>query len=410
MQRPRLLLLVPATEYHQHGGAESAVTSYAAMASAWGFEVLIATTKPKGSTFIQPPDNHLLIEGWPTYYSDGIVPLETSQALRRLVEATQPHIIHALSIGTLGLLTTIWPSERPFALLFSYFETPYQWPALIVRLSEIHTPDLHYLKDPWKWYSNVARNIVAKSHIDAFVPFSDLYREWGYSVLGVSKTLPCVTAPHVVDEEQPQGEAEWPAVDLAPSRYVVVAARAVPRKGILSLLQSVRRYSQAKEPIHILMTDPRPNDGFHTRFRQQIYSLAKNAKHVTILPANLRREELTRLYKGASFVLYPSLHEGYGLVPLEAARVGCPTIGFDIPGTRHSLVQCGNGWRVNCYDWKSLIQLADRVWENQLSPDLRITRDISTWVTHQQLQAGQSWHRVHQLLVTLQRVSGSYPY
>lgn len=401
MQRPRLLLLVPTTEYHQYGGAERAVTSYAAMASAWGFEVRIATTKPKGRPYIKPPDNHLLIEGLPTYYSDGIVPLETSQALSRVVREIQPHVIHALSIGTLGLLTTIWPSKRPFALIFSYFDTPYQWPASTVRLSKTLTPDLHYLKDPWKWYSNVARNVIAKSHIDAFVPFSDLYREWGYSVLGVSETLPCVTAPHVVGEEQLYDGIDSPAVDFAPSRYAMMTARVVPRKGMLSLLQAIRRYSQTKEPIHILMTDPRPNDGFHAQYREQLYSLVKSTKHVTILPANLRRPELTRLYKGASFVLYPSLHEGYGLVPLEAARVGCPTIGFDIPGTKHSLVQGGNGWRVNCYDWQSFIELADKVWENRLPPDLRIVCDVSTWVSQQQLQAEADWHQVRQLLITI---------
>lgn len=401
MQKLCLLLLVPATEYHQHGGAERAITSYVDMASDWGFDVQIATAKPKGRSYTKPPDNHHLIEGWPTYYDDGSVPLQTYQTFSRIVQEIQPNVIHALSIGTLGLLTTIWPSERPFALIFSYFETPYQWPASTVRLSKTLTPDLRYLKDPWKWYSNVARNVVAKSRIDAFVPFSDLYREWGYSVLGVSETLPCVTAPHVVEEEQLYDEVNSPTADLAPSRYVMMAARAVPRKGMLSLLQAIRQYSQTKEPIHILITDPRPNDGFHARFRQQLYSLVKSTKHVTILPANLGREDLTHLYKGASFVLYPSLHEGYGLVPLEAARVGCPTIGFDIPGTRHSLVQGGNGWRVNCYDWKSLIELADRVWENRLPPDLRISCDVSAWVSHQQLQAEGSWRQVRQLLINV---------
>jgi glycosyltransferase involved in cell wall biosynthesis len=42
-------------------------------------------------------------------------------------------------------------------------------------------------------------------------------------------------------------------------------------------------------------------------------------------------EDLPRLYASADILFYPSLHEGFGLVPLEAAACGTPIVAFEEP-------------------------------------------------------------------------------
>jgi glycosyltransferase involved in cell wall biosynthesis len=156
--------------------------------------------------------------------------------------------------------------------------------------------------------------------------------------------------------------------------------------------------------MHFLITDPRPNDNFHAQHREQLILELSRTSHVTLLPADLRHEGLYFIYKGASFVMYPSLHEGYGLVPLEAATVGCQTIGFDIPGTKHTLVHGSNGWRSRCYDWESFMGLADKIWE-EVTPNLRIdSSSIARWASHHQELAKTRLQLVRHLLCSFERV------
>lgn len=53
----------------------------------------------------------------------------------------------------------------------------------------------------------------------------------------------------------------------------------------------------------------------------------------------LNDEELISLFRRAYCFVYPSLYEGFGIPPLEAMAVGCPTLVSDIPALRET---CGN--------------------------------------------------------------------
>ncbi|MDQ1351874.1 MAG: hypothetical protein QG657_2180 [Acidobacteriota bacterium] len=48
-------------------------------------------------------------------------------------------------------------------------------------------------------------------------------------------------------------------------------------------------------------------------------------------------QQLSRLYTGASALVYPSLYEGFGLPPLEAMAHGCPVIAGNVAATREVL-------------------------------------------------------------------------
>ena len=47
------------------------------------------------------------------------------------------------------------------------------------------------------------------------------------------------------------------------------------------------------------------------------------------MPGMIPSEDLPGLYAAASLLIYPSLYEGFGLPPVEAAAVGTPVLAAD---------------------------------------------------------------------------------
>jgi glycosyltransferase involved in cell wall biosynthesis len=45
-----------------------------------------------------------------------------------------------------------------------------------------------------------------------------------------------------------------------------------------------------------------------------------------VWPGALGGDDLERAYTGAALLVYPSVYEGFGLPPLEAARAGLPSV------------------------------------------------------------------------------------
>lgn len=54
-------------------------------------------------------------------------------------------------------------------------------------------------------------------------------------------------------------------------------------------------------------------------------------KKLGVVPRSVSDAELTRLYKNAEALVFPSFMEGFGLPAIEALREGCPVIVSDIP-------------------------------------------------------------------------------
>ncbi len=61
------------------------------------------------------------------------------------------------------------------------------------------------------------------------------------------------------------------------------------------------------------------------------------------MPGRLGEEEKRRLLESAWLLVHPSMVEGWGLVVLEAAAFETPTLGFDVPGVRDSVIDGRTG-------------------------------------------------------------------
>lgn len=83
------------------------------------------------------------------------------------------------------------------------------------------------------------------------------------------------------------------------------------------------------------------------------------------LAGRVTESERDRLLAQATALLHPSYVEGWGLVVMEAAAQGTPSIGFDVPGVRDSVVDNETGWI--CHD---LDHLTKQWIEVGLDPEL----------------------------------------
>lgn len=72
------------------------------------------------------------------------------------------------------------------------------------------------------------------------------------------------------------------------------------------------------------------------------------------LAGRISEPERNRLLAEATVLLHPSYVEGWGLVVMEAAAQGTPSIGFDVPGVRDSVVDNDTGWI--CHDLDHLVK------------------------------------------------------
>ncbi|MDQ6783134.1 MAG: glycosyltransferase family 4 protein [Actinomycetota bacterium] len=100
------------------------------------------------------------------------------------------------------------------------------------------------------------------------------------------------------------------------------------------------------------------------------------------LPGHVPEDHKHRLLDAAWLLVHPSMIEGWGLVIMEAAAHGTPTLGFDVPGVRDSVVDGRSGQLV-----RSKAELA-RAWI-AMAGDHKLRHDLGQGA---RLRAGRfSW-------------------
>lgn len=88
------------------------------------------------------------------------------------------------------------------------------------------------------------------------------------------------------------------------------------RQGVVDIFRIIHQ----SEPIQLKMVGAPPDARLLSKVA---FSGVKDA--IQFLP-NVSEEELAALYRGAAFLLFPSLYEGFGWPPLEAMGHGCPVV------------------------------------------------------------------------------------
>jgi len=88
------------------------------------------------------------------------------------------------------------------------------------------------------------------------------------------------------------------------------------RRGVVDIVKLIRE----SEPITLVMAGALPDRAL------ELHVQATDMTEHVQFRSNLTENELVQLYRHATFLLFPSLYEGFGWPPLEAMREGCPVL------------------------------------------------------------------------------------
>lgn len=106
-------------------------------------------------------------------------------------------------------------------------------------------------------------------------------------------------------------------------------------KNLPMLAQAFNRLREKGLDLQLVLAGK--SDPFYPEIKQQVLGIKH--KEDVIVPGRVSDEELKFLYNAAILFVLPSLIEGFGLPPLEAAACGTPSACSDIPSLREVMGQ-----------------------------------------------------------------------
>ena len=105
------------------------------------------------------------------------------------------------------------------------------------------------------------------------------------------------------------------------------------------------------------------------RHTLQAFAAALGIEDHVVFKGHVSEEELGRLFASAAALVFPSLHEGFGIPPLEAMRLGIPVLTSDAGGLREVVGDAGL-----LVDPKKPVQLAESM--GNLASSERLRADL----------------------------------
>lgn len=191
---------------------------------------------------------------------------------------------------------------------------------------------------------------------------------------GARDVPPVTVAPLGVEPARPCAR-----VDRPPSPYFVTVGTIEPRKNHRLLLDVWDRLGPEAPRLVICGGRGWRNEDVFARLDRGVPGVIERP--------GLRDDEIAGLLAGARGALFPSLAEGFGLPPVEAAALGVPVLCSDLPVTREVLGDIPvylNG--ADGYQWENTI----RQWAGTTDPIRPGMIDPPNWTAHFNRVLGES--------------------
>jgi glycosyltransferase involved in cell wall biosynthesis len=107
-------------------------------------------------------------------------------------------------------------------------------------------------------------------------------------------------------------------------RYILFVSRIEPRKNHLLLLKAFIELQLWKEDYHLVFVGKM--DIPYPELARYMDNLSEDSRKSIVHIERCSNDELMSFYKQARLFVYPSIAEGFGIPPLEAACMGTPTL------------------------------------------------------------------------------------
>ena len=214
-------------------------------------------------------------------------------------------------------------------------------------------------------------DVLDKIHPEVFSAGERAYRKVVYAWTGRLSRLIIVPSEHSRDV------------------FVEHAGFDAQRLRVIPLAVNHERFhpgASAREPIVVYPADGWPHKN-HERLLDAFRLVRETRPDITLVLVGARTEqfggesveaagylppdELAHLYRRASALVFPSLHETFGLPPLEAMASGCP-VAVSRAGSLPEV--CGDAARY--FDPRSAEDIADAIEDVLQHPDLLVTKGL----------------------------------
>lgn len=146
--------------------------------------------------------------------------------------------------------------------------------------------------------------------------------------------------------------------------FLLIVGRLTPRKGVEEFVVNVMPNLLAKHPqLRLLIVGGdslgaiKKHSGISYRLHQIIESMSMQ-KNILLL-GGLSDKNLSAAFFSAKALIFPVLEikddvEGFGMVAIEAAAHGLPTIGFAVGGVPDAISHNNSGWLVKSGDYSEM--------------------------------------------------------
>ena len=142
---------------------------------------------------------------------------------------------------------------------------------------------------------------------------------------------------------------------------MVFMGRLVSDKGIFELIEAFLEVARQDQTIYLLLVGP-DEEGELTNINHQLGDLQQRVRRVTYT------SEPEKYLASADFLCLPSHREGFGVVIIEAAAMGLPSIGSKIYGISDAILDQDTGILFEC---QNISQLVDAIRSLSSNKDLR---------------------------------------
>jgi len=234
----------------------------------------------------------------------------------------------------------------------------------VYDLTILRHPDLYPAIDLWYWRNIQPRALHAATRVVAISQMTaqDLVQFYDLPTASIDVIYPSCAPGFVSGASDPERVRRRYGIV---GNFVLHVGSISRKKNLLTLLRAFQRLRWGGRELKLVLVGRVYQKG-QDRSLGQFLASTEFARDV-IFTGPVADEDLSGLYRAATVVAFPSLHEGFGIVPVEAMACGAPLVASS-GGALGEVVGTG-GWLLK--DARDDAELAAALERVMADPDLR---------------------------------------
>jgi glycosyltransferase involved in cell wall biosynthesis len=283
--------------------------------------------------------------------SKGVIMPAIGLYASRLVPAHAVVNVHLPQLDAMGISLRGWLLRRP--VVATYHSDLYLPPSLINGLAQN--------------VSDLANHVTAR-FAGVLVAYTDDFARHSRYLSRYPNKVRVIAPPVEMPEPSPE------AVNAFRARYhlngrgpvIGLAARLAAEKGVEFLLEALPQIVQRFPGAHVLHAGPREAIGESEYLRRLNPLIEQQRERYTFLGA-LNLDEMAVFFRNCDVHILPSVNntETFGMVQVEAALCGTPSVASALPGVRAVSQMTGMGLTVPTRDSRALAEAVCEVLEHR---------------------------------------------